>query len=79
VTALVVGLALVVLVLGVLVAGVLRSHAEILKALHELGAGLELDRAAEGPVPVTIDGVVPPRAAGSAAPDSLVGVRGQPP
>ena len=74
-TALVVGLALVVLVLGVLVAGVLRSHAEILKALHELGAGLELDRAADtSPVPVTIDGVVPPRAAGSAAPDSLVGV-----
>ena len=73
-TAVVVGLALVVLVLGVLVAGVLRSHAEILKALHELVAGLELDRAAEGPVPVTIDGVVPPRAAGSAAPDTLVGV-----
>jgi hypothetical protein len=74
-TALAVGLSLVVLVLGVLVAGLLRSHAEILKALHELGAGLELDRAADsGPVPVTIDGVVPPRASGSAAPDSLVGV-----
>jgi hypothetical protein len=73
-TAVVVGLALVVAVLGVLVAGLLRSHAEILKALHELGAGLELDRAGEGPVPVTIDGVVPPRAAGSAAPDSLVGM-----
>jgi hypothetical protein len=73
-TALVVGLALVVAVLGVLVAGLLRSHAEILKALHELGAGLELDRAGEGPVPVTIEGVVPPRAAGSSAPDTLVGV-----
>jgi hypothetical protein len=73
-TAVVVGLALVVAVLGVLVAGLLRSHAEILKALHELGAGLELDRAGEGPVPVTIEGVVPPRAAGSAAPESLVGV-----
>jgi hypothetical protein len=73
-TAVVVGLALVVLVLGVLVAGLLRSHAEILKALHELGAGLELDRAGDGPVPVTIEGVVPPRAAGSAAPESLVGV-----
>jgi hypothetical protein len=72
-TAVVVGLALIVLVLGVLVAGLLRSHAEILKALHELGAGLELDRAADGPVPVTIDGVVPPRAAGSAAPETLVG------
>ena len=56
-TALVLGLALAVLVLGVLVAGLLRSHAEILKALHELGAGLELDRDAPGPVPVTIDGV----------------------
>jgi hypothetical protein len=72
-TALVIGLALVVLVLGVLVAGLLRSHAEILKALHELGAGLELDRVESGPVPVTIDGVVPPRAAGSPAPDTLVG------
>jgi hypothetical protein len=72
-TALVVGLALVVLVLAVLVAGLLRSHAEILKALHELGAGLELDRTGDGPVPVTIDGVVPPRAGGSAAPATLVG------
>jgi hypothetical protein len=29
--------------LGVLVAGLLRSHAEILRRLHELGAGLDLD------------------------------------
>jgi hypothetical protein len=74
-TALVVGLGLAVLVLGVLVAGLLRSHAEILRALHELGAGLELDRAADpaGPVPVTIDGVVPPRPAGGTAPDTLTG------
>jgi hypothetical protein len=72
-TAVVVGLCLVVVVLGVLVAGLLRSHAEILKALHELGAGLELDRSGEGPVPVTIDGVVPPRSAGAPSPDSLVG------
>jgi hypothetical protein len=73
-TALVVGLAAVVVVLAVLVAGLLRSHAEILKALHELGAGLELDRGtAAGPVPVTIEGVIPPREAGSAAPDSVVG------
>lgn len=70
-TALVVGLALVVLVLGVLVAGLLRSHAEILKALHELGAGLELDRAVDGPVPLPLGGVVPPRAADSSVPDSL--------
>ena len=72
-TALVVGLALVVAVLGVLVAGLLRSHAEILKALHELGAGLELDRQAEGPVPVTIDGIVPPRPTGAEAPETLSG------
>ncbi|MCA1713355.1 MAG: hypothetical protein LC789_17635 [Actinobacteria bacterium] len=58
-TALVVGLALAVLVLGVLVAGLLRSHAEILKTLHELGAGPELDRSE----PVTADSAVPPRTA----------------
>jgi hypothetical protein len=73
VTAVVVGLALAVLVLGVLVAGLLRSHAEILKALHELGAGLELDRDSPGPVPVTIDGVVPPRPSGSVAPEAVLG------
>jgi hypothetical protein len=59
-TALVVALAVAVLLLAVLVAGLLRSHAEILKALHELGAGLELDRA-DGPVDVTIEGVRTPR------------------
>ncbi|MCW2679055.1 MAG: hypothetical protein JWM62_456 [Frankiales bacterium] len=64
-TALVVALAVAVLLLAVLVAGLLRSHAEILKALHELGAGLELDRA-EGPVDVTIDGVRRPRRSSSA-------------
>jgi hypothetical protein len=62
-TALVVALAVAVLLLAVLVAGLLRSHAEILKALHELGAGLELDRA-DGPVDVTIEGVRTPRRTG---------------
>jgi hypothetical protein len=38
--ALVVILALVVALLAVLVAGLLRSHADILKALHDLGAGV---------------------------------------
>jgi hypothetical protein len=33
-----------VALLGVLVLGLLRSHALILKALHELGAGLELEK-----------------------------------
>ena len=58
-TAAVVALGAAVVLLAVLVAGLLRSHAEILKALHELGAGLDLD--AKGPVPVTIDGVTTPR------------------
>ena len=71
---------LVVLVLmGVLVLGLLRSHALILKSLHDLGAGLELDRALEeergsgsaGPVPVELErGVVTPtRGEDSAAPE----------
>ena len=60
-----------VVLLGVLVLGLLRSHALILKALHELGAGLELEREAgtgvttattggkPGPVPVELEaGVV---------------------
>jgi hypothetical protein len=40
VVALVIILALVVALLAVLVAGLLRSHADILKALHDLGAGV---------------------------------------
>ena len=36
----------VVALLGVLVAGLLRSHAEILRALHELGVGLDPDESA---------------------------------
>jgi hypothetical protein len=38
--ALVLLLTFVVLLLGILVAGLLRSHADILKALHDLGAGV---------------------------------------
>jgi hypothetical protein len=45
--ALVLVLTFVVLLLGVLVAGLLRSHADILKALHDLGAGVG-DPAATG-------------------------------
>lgn len=71
-TALVVALGVAVLLLSVLVAGLLRSHAEILKALHELGAGLELDRDA-GPVAVTIDGVRTPRRGTATAPDAISG------
>jgi len=38
-------LAVVVALLGVLVAGLLRSHAEILRALHQLGVSLDPDEA----------------------------------
>ena len=75
---------LVVLVLlSVLVLGLLRSHALILKSLHDLGAGLELDRTLEeegrsegggvGPVPVELErGVVTPtRSDDSVAPDVI--------
>ncbi|MCW2608063.1 MAG: hypothetical protein JWO60_2756 [Frankiales bacterium] len=73
-TAVVVALGVAVLLLAVLVAGLLRSHAEILRALHELGAGLELDRA-EGPAgPQVAEGVTAPRRSrGVAVPDSLTG------
>ena len=40
VVALAVVLSVVVLLLAVLVAGLLRSHADILKALHDLGVGV---------------------------------------
>ncbi len=74
-TAAVVALAVAVLLLGVLVAGLLRSHAEILKALHELGAGLELDRKGgeKSPVPVTIDGVRTPAERSGPVPDAITG------
>ena len=72
-TALVVALTVAVLLLAVLVAGLLRSHAEILKALHDLGAGLELDRTEPGHVPVTIDGVRTPGATGAPAPAAVTG------
>lgn len=42
-TALVIVEGVVILVLALLVAGLLRSHADILKALHELGVDLEHD------------------------------------
>ena len=50
-TAIVVLLALVVAVLGLLVVGLLRSHAEILKRLHQLGAGLDPDEPGPSPSP----------------------------
>jgi hypothetical protein len=69
-TAIVIAEGVAIVLLGVLVLGLLRSHALILKALHELGAGLELEKeagaakpsaapASPGPVNVDIEsGVV---------------------
>jgi hypothetical protein len=80
-TVLVVLLALVVALLAVLVVGLLRSHAEILRRLHELGAGIYDDEAPAGepvaggvrsPVELrTRPGVPEPRSAeGSVATDA---------
>lgn len=55
--ALVALLALVVALLGVLVAGLLRSHAEVLRALHDLGVNLD-------PTQVPDDGLGRPTAPG---------------
>jgi hypothetical protein len=78
--------------LAVLVLGLLRSHALILRALHELGAGLELEKdaaanapqgstGAPGPVAVQIEpGVVPASRTGSSRASDVVGqdLRGRP-
>ena len=50
-TALVVTLAVVVALLVVLVAGLLRSHAEILRTLHDAGLAHDPDAAADAPAP----------------------------
>ena len=62
-TAIVVALALVVALLTVLVVGLLRSHAEILSSLHELGAGRDDLPASRSAVPSQIpaDGPQPGR------------------
>jgi hypothetical protein len=78
--------AVAVILLGVLVLGLLRSHALILKALHELGAGLELEQeagtgvttatsgGAPGPVPVELEsGVVPATRSESTRGHDIVG------
>lgn len=76
-TVLVIALTVTVVVLAVLVAGLLRSHATILRRLHELGAGVEPDaavapRAAPGDGPRRPDGVPATAPTGRAASD-LVG------
>jgi len=50
--------AVAIVLLGVLVVGLLRSHAEILRTLHQLGAGLDPDSTSAGgvtsPVPAPV-------------------------
>lgn len=71
-TVLVIALTVAVALLAVLVAGLLRSHAEILRSLHTLGAGRE-DTAPRGAVDVPFEvrpGVLGPAAmTGTAASD----------
>jgi hypothetical protein len=71
-TTLVLVLCLVVALQLVLLVGLLRSHAEILRRLHELGAGLDPD-AEQAPPLRTVDGVPAPGPApvveGRRAPD----------
>lgn len=79
-TAAIVALSAAVLLLAFLVAGLLRSHAEILKSLHDLGAGVELEK--DGPQPVAIErrpdaqlpeGIVGTTLAGEVVATSLIG------
>jgi hypothetical protein len=58
-TALVVGLTVAVGLLGFLVAGLLRGHAAVLKALHGLGVDLDPSQPQVGPVSVAAPGVRP--------------------
>ena len=79
--ALMVALTVVVLLLAVLVAGLLRSHADILRALHSLGAGVgdpaldgrESEAAGASPTPVTMGPTLPPERSSSSAP-TVVGL-----
>lgn len=68
--------------LGLLVAGLLRSHAEILRQLHHLGGGLELDRPAVGGEALTGGRVAQPVSlspARSAGARTLTSLRGETP
>ncbi|GIU86677.1 MAG: hypothetical protein KatS3mg009_1192 [Acidimicrobiia bacterium] len=67
----------VIVLLTVLVAGLLRSHAEILRRLHELGAGLDPDAPAgerERPVALRPRGDLAPGAGASGPAHDVVGV-----
>ncbi len=80
-TAVVAALAVAVLLLAVLVAGLLRSHAEILRSLQDLGAGLELDRGVTGPVGLAAPrtSILPPELSGHTLDGSVsaTSLRGQ--
>ena len=69
--ALAIALTFMVLLLSVLVLGLLRSHADILRALHSLGAGIgdpDTDESTSTSIPVTM-GPTLPRERHSDAPD----------
>lgn len=69
-----VALTMVVAVLALLVVGLLRSHAEILRALHELGVGEDGASHPRAPSFDVRPGVSLPRGEDSGAVDDLVGV-----
>jgi hypothetical protein len=71
VVALVVVVTFAVLVLGILVAGLLRSHADILRSLHELGVGVGDPTLDDGPRAVALD--APTTVATSGSPPPTVG------
>jgi hypothetical protein len=80
--ALAVVLSVIVLLLGVLVAGLLRSHADILKSLHELGVGVgepstDHDHAGTAPgsvpVPLTLGPPLPGERSSTSTP-TIAGV-----
>jgi hypothetical protein len=86
VLAIVIAEGVAIALLGILVLGLLRSHALILKALHELGAGLELEKEAgtgvttaatagsPGPMPVELEtGVVPATRSNNSTARDIVG------
>ena len=67
VTAIVVGLAVAVGLLAFLVAGLLRAHAEVLRALHEMGVVLDPSTSTAPPAPVQLR----PTPAGPASSDLM--------
>jgi hypothetical protein len=73
VVALVIVSTFVVLVLGILVTGLLRSHADILRSLHELGVGVG-DPAAAGPVAAPVTMVTPASSPALGAAPAIAGV-----